>query len=313
MIILIALMVTIAVISVFMGLYYYAQQAQEMERRVEQIMAMARPASGEGKAKRRWREKLESWLAKAGFASRTRNKLIRANVKLTVAEFMTFRLGLMVAAFLAGWAISHQVLGGILLSILASIVPEWYLRRQQEKRLQTFQDQLPDVLNLLVSSLRAGHGLLQAITLITQEMPDPTREEFARVRREVNLGFPMSEALAHLVERVESDDLELMVTAINIQHEVGGNLAEILDTISETIRDRVRLLGEIRVMTSQQRLTGTVLTGLPFLLGTILMLLNPDYMMSMFQPGWPMLIPVVTVIMMIMGYLLMQRMLQLDV
>jgi len=310
---LIALMIAIAIVSIFMGIYLYAQQAQEVEERFEKTMAMAQPIPRKGKVKRRWKDKLDAWLSRANFANRTRDKLIRANVKLTVAEFMTLRLVLMVVAFLAGWAISRQVLGGILLGILASILPGWYLRRQQEKRLQTFQDQLPDVLNLLVSSLRAGHGLLQAITLVTQEMPDPTREEFARVRREVNLGFPMSEALAHLVERVKSDDLELVVTAINIQHEVGGNLAEILDTISETIRDRVRLLGEIRVMTSQQRLTGTVLTGLPFLLGTILTLLNPDYMMSMFQPGWPMLIPVGTVIMMIMGYLLMQRMLRLDV
>lgn len=313
MIVLIALMIAIAVVAVFMGIHHYALQAQELEDRFEQSVVVAPAGSGEAKPRRRLKEKLEAWVSGASFASRTRARLASANLKLTVAEFMLVRLGLTIVAFVAGWAISRQMLGGALLAILASALPNWYVRHLQAKRLQAFQEQLPDVLSLLVSSLRAGHGLLQAINLVMQEMPSPTSEEFGRVRREVNLGFPMSEALGHLVERIKSDDLELVVTAVNIQHEVGGNLAEILDTISETIRERVRLLGEIRVMTSQQRLTGTVLTGLPFLLGTILMLLNPDYMMSMFQPGWPMLIPIATVIMMIMGYFLMQRMLHLDV
>ena len=308
----IALMVAVAVAAVFVGIYRYAQRAQELEDRFDQVAAVAPGAEGAQQGKR-FREKLEAWLGTASFASRARARLAQANVKLTVSEFMLIRLGVTLAAFLAGWVVSRYVLAGALVAVLASSLPNWYVGRLQEKRLQAFQEQLPDVLSLLVSSLRAGHGLLQAVSLVTQEMPEPTREEFGRVRREVNLGFSMSEALAHLVQRVNSDDMGLVVTAINIQHEVGGNLAEILETITATIRERVRLLGEIRVMTSQQRMTGTVLTGLPFLLGTMLMLINPDYMMSMFQPGWPILIPAGAVVMMIVGYFLMQRVLRLDV
>jgi len=309
----IAALVAAAIIAIFIGIRRYALQAQELEERFEEAVVRVPVASGQAKEKRRLRERLDEWLSAVGFATRTRAELARANIKLTVAEFMLARLGLTILAFLAGWGISHQPLGGILLAILASFLPGWYVRRQQVKRLQAFQEQLPDVLSLLVSSLRAGHGLLQALNLVVQEMPEPTREEFGRVVREVTLGFPTREALAHLVRRVNSDDLELVVTAINIQHEVGGNLAEILDTISKTIRERVRLMGEIRVMTSQQRLTGTVLTGLPFLLGTGLMLINPDYMMGMFQPGWPILIPITAVVMMVIGYFLMQRVLRMDV
>lgn len=310
---LIALLVAVAVLALFIGIYRYAQVAQELGQRIDQVAALTPSAPAEKAQKARFKDRLERWLGRASFADRTRAKLSQANIKLTTAEFMVIRFGATLVGFLAGWVISRHIVGGALLAILASSLPNWYVDRQQGKRLKAFQEQLPDVLSLLVSSLRAGHGLLQAVSLVTQEMPEPTSGEFGRVRREVNLGIPMSEALAHLVQRVRSDDLELVVTAINIQHEVGGNLAEILETISETIRDRVRLLGEIRTMTAQQRLTGTVLAGLPFLLGTALMMINPEYMKGLFQPGFPMLIAGAAVLMVVMGYLLMQRMLHMDI
>ncbi|MBC8450550.1 MAG: type II secretion system F family protein [Chloroflexi bacterium] len=310
---LVALLIAVAVAALFMGIYRYALLAQELGQRFDQVTALTPLATAEEGQRPRLRDRLERWLGKASFAGRTRARLSRANIKLTVAEFTLIRLGVTLVGFLAGWAISRLVVGGALVAILASSLPNWYVDRQQNKRLRAFQEQLPDVLSLLVSSMRAGHGLLQAVNLVTQEMPEPTAGEFGRVRREVNLGFSMSEALAHLVQRVKSDDLELVVTAVNIQQEVGGNLAETLDTISETIRDRVRLLGEIQTMTAQQRMTGKVLSGLPFLLGTVLMMINPDYMKGLFQPGLPMFIAGGAVLMVIMGYFLMQRMLHMDI
>jgi tight adherence protein B len=133
------------------------------------------------------------------------------------------------------------------------------------------------------------------------------------VVREVGLGFSLKDALAHLVRRVDSDDLELMITAINIQHEVGGNLAQILETISDTIRERVRLKGEIQVMTASQRLTSYMLVGLPIIVGVIMTLLNPNYMMGMFQPGWPLLIPISAGVMMVFGFLLTRKMMDVEV
>jgi len=312
MVLTIGLLVAIAVLTMFLGIYRFAQRIQDLDERFADVAPELR-AGAEKADKAGSREKLDRWLGTARFASRAKANLSQANVKLTLTEFMLFRVGLMLVGLALGWFISKMVIGGLLVAILASALPNAYVGRLQQKRLKAFQDQLPDVLSMLVNSLRAGHGLLQAVNLVTQEMPEPTCEEFGRVRRELNLGVSMREALGHLVDRIGSDDLELMVTAVNVQHEVGGNLAEILATISEVIRERVRILGEIRTMTAQQRLVGTMLSGLPFLLGTGLMMINPDYMKGLFQPGLPIMLAIGAVVMIIMGYILMQRMLKIEV
>ncbi len=130
--------------------------------------------------------------------------------------------------------------------------------------------------------------------------------------RETALGFSIGDALDHLVERVQNDDLALIVTAIHIQNEVGGSLAEVLETISQTIRERIQLKGEVNALTAQARITGSILTALPFLVGTALMLLNPEYMMGIFQPGWPLIIPTAAVIMVIFGNILMRKLTQIE-
>jgi len=188
-----------------------------------------------------------------------------------------------------------------------------YLKRRQEKRLAAFNNQLGDVLTLLVGSLRAGYSLLHAMDTVVGQVAPPASEEFGRVVREVNLGLPLEEALENLVRRVGSDDLELMVAAINIHHEVGGNLADVLETIEETIRQRVRLQGEIRILTTQQRVTGYILTFLPFILAGILFLINPTYMMRLFTPGWTLAIPIGALISVFLGFLIMRRIVAIEV
>jgi tight adherence protein B len=143
-------------------------------------------------------------------------------------------------------------------------------------------------------------------------MPNPIAAEFDRVIKEVSLGFSITAALDSLADRMEDEDLSLIVTSIHVQNEVGGSLADVLETIAETIRERIKLKGQIRVMTSQQRATGWVLTGLPFATGTFLMLINPDYMMEIFKPGWPMLIPIGAFIMVILGNITMQMVMKID-
>jgi tight adherence protein B len=309
----IGLLIGLAVIAAFVGIYHYAQQAQEVQERFDGISGAFSTTASQDHQESGRRDRLDRWLAGANFSRRSRARLARANVKLTLTEYMLLRVGVTGVAFLIGLTLSKSLIGGALLGVLASSLPNAYVSRLQSKRQKAFQDQLPDVLSLLVNSLRAGHGLLQAVNLVTQEMPEPTREEFGRVRREINLGLPMNEALHHLVDRMQSDDLELMVTAISVQHEVGGNLAEILATIGEVIRERIRILGDVRTMTAQQRMVGTVLAGLPFLLGTGLMMINPDYMKGLFDPGLPRMLAAGAVVMVIMGYILMQKLLQIDV
>jgi tight adherence protein B len=154
---------------------------------------------------------------------------------------------------------------------------------QQGKRLRKFNDQLPDMLNLMVNGLRTGFSALQAMEAVAKELPSPISDEFRRVVQEMQLGVPMEGALENLQRRIASDDLDLAVTAINIQREVGGNLAEILDTISYTIRERIRIHGEVRAVTAQVAYSGRFLAIMPIVLGLVLWGLNREYMMQFFQ------------------------------
>jgi tight adherence protein B len=152
------------------------------------------------------------------------------------------------------------------------------------QRLKAFDDQLGDTLNLMVNALRAGYSVLQAMEAVSKELPPPISVEFRRVVQEIQLGLPMDVALDHLLARISSEDLDLVITAITIQREVGGNLAEILDVISHTIRERVRIKGEIEVLTAQGMATGWAITGMPFALGGMLFLINRPYISQFFLP-----------------------------
>jgi tight adherence protein B len=161
--------------------------------------------------------------------------------------------------------------------------PLIYVRSQQGKRLKRFSDQLPDMLNLMVNGLRAGYSTMQAMEAVSKEMPPPICDEFRRVVQEMQLGLPMDKALDNLVRRIPSEDLDFVVTAINVQREVGGPLAEILDTIAFTIRERIRIKGEIRVMTSQVVMSGRILSATPFVVFVILWFINQEYMGEFFN------------------------------
>jgi tight adherence protein B len=148
--------------------------------------------------------------------------------------------------------------------------------------------------------------------MVSREVPDPMGTEFRRVVREVGLGISHQEAMQNLLRRVPSDDLDLLITAINIQHEVGGNLAQILTTIGHTIRERVRIKGEIGVLTAQVRISGYIITAMPVALGGIIFLMNPGYMMGLFV--WPYIcMPIASVVMIILGYFAMRKITSIEV
>jgi tight adherence protein B len=167
--------------------------------------------------------------------------------------------------------------------LVGAVFPRFYLRRRQARRLRQFNEQLPDTITLLANSLRAGSSFLQGIELVSREARPPISEEFERVVREMQLGMALQPALNNLVRRVASEDLELMVTAIQIQSQVGGNLATVLDAIAFTIRERVRIMGEIQTLTAMQRYSGYVITLLPVGLAGILFLVSPTYINPMFE------------------------------
>jgi len=174
-------------------------------------------------------------------------------------------------------------------------------------------EQLPEVLTLLVGGLRAGHGLSQALETVVEQVGGPASTELGRALRAVELGLPVQQALNDMAARVRLDDLDLVVTAINVQYEMGGNLAQTLEVIGETVRDRIRMLREIRVLTAQQRLTGYILAVLPAAVGLGIFMLNAQYMRRLFEPGWIRLLPTAAVVMQIVGFLVIRRIVDIEV
>jgi tight adherence protein B len=265
-------------------------------------------------------------LEQRDFGANLARELARADLKLKPSEFLgvwaASTVGLPIVFYLIGFVMpSFQTIIALIAGlIIGFIVPRFWLGRRKSGRLNAFNKQLPDTITLVANALRAGSSFLQAIELVVRESRPPVSTEFARVIREVNLGLPFDQAMENMVRRIRSDDFELMATAINIQHSVGGNLAEILDSIAYTIRERVRIKGEIRTLTAQQRLSGYVVGLLPFGLAGFIFLAAPSFFDPMWDPkvnlgGLPAGIIILGfgVLMMMIGFYFIQRIVDIEV
>ena len=223
------------------------------------------------------------------FGANLARDIARADLKIKVSEFLAIWGAAIVGIPFVMIVLSPFVqafrspLIWVIGAFIGFMLPRFWLSRRKSGRLGAFNKQLPDTITLLANGLRAGSSFLQAVELVVRESRPPISTEFARVIREVNLGLPFEQAMENMVRRVRSDDLELMATAINIQHSVGGNLAEILDSIAYTIRERVRIQGEIKTLTAQQRLSGYVVGFLPIGLAGVLFVAAPGFMDPMFR------------------------------
>lgn len=224
-------------------------------------------------------------LEKSSWGDRVARELARADVKLKTGEYLALMIIVgLISGFIAWYIGGRYILFGTLGGVLGTFIPRLYVKREQGRRLVRFGDQLADMLNLMVNGLRAGYSTMQAMEAVSRELPPPISEEFRRVVQEMQLGISAQNALYNLLRRIPSDDLDLVVAAMNVQREVGGNLAEILDTISHTIRERVRIKGEIRVLTAQVLYSGRFLAMMPVMLMFALWILNRPYMMEFFNP-----------------------------
>ena len=223
------------------------------------------------------------------FGANLSRDIARADLKLKPTEFIFIWIGSVVGIPVGMFIFSFVLpaLANPIFLLIGALIgfwlPRFWLGRRKSGRLNAFNKQLPDTITLIANALRAGSSFLQAVELVVRESRPPISTEFGRVIREVNLGLSFDVALENMVRRVKSDDLELMATAIAIQHTVGGNLAEILDSIAFTIRERVRIKGEIRTLTAQQRLSGYVVGFLPIGLAGFLFIAAPKFMEPMFD------------------------------
>ncbi|HEY8415827.1 MAG TPA: type II secretion system F family protein [Thermaerobacter sp.] len=258
------------------------------------MVAMEGPLPGEQEA-RSLRERLvaeaEARLRGGRLLEGVQRKLARARMRLRAVELLALQAGSGIVGGLAGLLLTRHWLGAVLAGFLGLWVPDLYVSWRYHRRLREFNDQLPDALTLMANSLKAGYSFLQAADVVAQELPPPIAEEFAWLVKETRVNIPLEDALANLLDRVPSRDLDLAVTAVLIQKQVGGNLAGVLERTAETIRERVRLQGQVRTLTAQGRLSGWILGLLPVALFFLLMIISPTYVAPLLQQplGWMLL------------------------
>jgi tight adherence protein B len=244
-------------------------------------------------------------------------QLQRADLRLRTSEFLMIQLGSTVLFVLIAIVRFGLPLGGLIQTIVAGVigylVPSFYVKYRINKRLKAFNNQLGDTLTLLSNAIKAGYSFAQAIDTVAKNAVAPIADEFGRAVREMNLGGSPDEALQNITKRIVSADFDLVATAYSIHRTVGGNLAEILDNIAYTIRERVRIKGEIATLTAQARASGTLITFLPIVLAAFMYFVTPTYFRPMFESivGWILL--VIGGFMIFVGNLIIRRVVAIEV
>ena len=218
------------------------------------------------------------------YMQRLEDELARADIPMRTSEYILLRLVLAAVGFVVGLYGLGYVHSGIILAVAGFVSPAIFVRVHQNRRRTKFVTQLADALMLLTNSLRSGYGFLKGLELIAKEMNDPISKELNRVLREVNLGATVDQALMSLGKRIHSQDLDIVISAYLIQKDVGGKLTEIMEKVAETIRERLRIQGDIRVLTAQGRLSGMIVGLLPVALFFFFLLRAPDYFKPMLGP-----------------------------
>lgn len=316
--------VAVALGVVCLSLVWEAYRRYRLERevsvRLERLMAREseRPddASAPDLLRSRTGETEPAWLRRIlRFLPRREDLqtlLEQAESGWSVGTFLLVTFGLTAAAGLSVSLAASGPLVPILFAIMGGAGPYMYLRRRRTKRYQAFEEHFPEAIELLGRSLRAGHALLTGLEVVAQESPSPVDREFRQVFEEQRFGLPLQESLLALADRIDTVDVRMFVTAVIIQRESGGNLAEILDALADLIRQRFKFRRQLRVHTAQGRLTGYLLAVLPILVGVALFAINQEYMIVLFiEPAGRMLL-MLTVFLQLVGFLWIRRIVNIE-
>ncbi len=255
---------------------------------------------------------VSSLFAARSFTGRLQSRLVSAGIPLKGEEYITISLGLIIIAPLITFLVSSNTWLAVIVFILTAILPWFYISLSKQKRLQSFEMQLADCLVIMANALRGGFGFQQAMETVVQEMPPPIATEFDWCLREMNLGFNQEEALMNLGARVNSEELDMVIGGIIIQKQVGGNLAHILDNIGNTMRDRARIKKQVRVLTSQGKMSGIIIGLLPVVLLGGMLVLNPDHVYFLFQDSRGLAMLGTAVVMEIVGALVISRIVNIE-
>jgi len=252
-------------------------------------------------------------LVHLNFAVRIDKRLKQANIEMKVGTFLLMSFLLFGLSLLMGVFLHWPFLLSFLFGAIVSLVPIIVVNAKKNLRLKKFVMYFPEALEMFARSLRAGHSFTGAIQLVGQEMPDPIGPEFQKVFDEQNLGIPLRNALTNMTNRIDILDVKFFVTAVLIQRETGGNLAEIIDKISYVIRERFRIQGQLKIFTAQARLTGMVLAFLPVGVAFILFLMSPSYMKTLWEEPMGRSMIVAAVVLQTLGMIVIRKIIRIKI
>ena len=253
--------------------------------------------------KKKRKEKKKRHIVSKSFEER----LSMSGLKLSAQEYMILWIGLSIGPGIIGALLGLQLIAALGLCIVGFAIPPILMKRSQNKRQLLFNKQLGESLTIMSNCIRSGYSFQQALSSVAKEMQPPISTEFSRVVREINYGVSMEDALNHMVSRVKNKDLELLVSAVLTSLQVGANLSEILDTISETVRDRIELREDVRVASAQGRISGLIIGLMPAVMLVFLMIINPEYLMGFVNHPIGRIMLMVSAVMELLGFFLINR------
>jgi len=316
----ILLMVFLTATFLFMSIFMMVEGRESPVDRLEYFVGDETPEilmDKEKKERKSWIKYIGRRLEKIKLLNRLTKGasavLIQADIPLTGEEFTVIRLSITGILTYFMLMITKDLMVGLVVFIIIWMLPMFYVKRVKEKRIKKFNEQLSDTLVLFSNSLKAGYSYLQAVSSVAKEMPEPMSKEFGRVLKEMSFGMDSTKTLLNLLTRVDSEDLKLMVTAIVIQKETGGNLAEILDNIAGTIRERITLQNEIKTLTAQGKFSGIIVGCIPFVLMLFMYMVNKPYIMILFTNKVGILMLVAGGINLIIGAVIINKIIKIEV
>jgi tight adherence protein B len=258
----------------------------------------------------RW---LNQMLLSFRWSDKVHRLLQQADAQYTLGVYVLLSLLMAAVGFLIGSLITSNRSVLVLLASVPGTIPFSYIYFKKKRRMEKFQRQLPEALELIARALKAGHAFPGGLKMVANELDDPIGIEFAKTLHEVNFGVGIPDALKNLPNRIDCPDLKFFIISVIIQRETGGNLAEILEKIAHLIRERFKLQGRIRVLSSEGKLSAMILIALPFVVAFVLYLLNPGYIQTLFVDPMGKVLVVFALVMMVIGAFVMRRMIEIKV
>lgn len=308
----------VAAVSIFLTIYLliigFSHKNETLEERLKRFTAI-RSTNNSTVSKEKTLKALLSHLGEftpKRWRAKLDRELMQGDIPLRGGEFLVLQEVAALFLFLIGILLTHSLTISLLFLVIGGFLPRLYLRKAQKKKRKQFDNQLADSLLILANSLRAGFSLLQAMEMVSQEMPNPISGEFKITLREMTYGTSTETALTNLAERVGSEDLDLLVTAVLIQRQVGGNLAEVLISIHSTIADRIRIQQEIKTLTAQGRVSGYIIGALPFGIAGVLSVINPSYLKLLFTTSLGLALLVAGLISQFIGFLIIRKIIAVE-